>query len=88
MGMSIEEAREKYESNAEYERTHDNLQKYLEFIQLVDWLTLLKQITESGDCNTCACKSDCTEVPRFGQQVRYNCYAYVSKSEVEKGDVD
>ena len=38
MGMSIDEAIERYESNAEYERTHGNLQGCLEFRQLVEWL--------------------------------------------------
>ena len=85
MEMTIEEAVERYESNAEYERTHGNLQRCLEFRQLADWLTLLKRIIESGDCNTCACKLDCPQAPMLGQQVRYNCYAYVSKSEVKNG---
>ena len=36
--MTIEEAITRYENNAEYERTHDNLQGCLEFRQLVEWL--------------------------------------------------
>lgn len=84
MVMTIDEAITRYKNNAVYERAHGNLQGCLEFRQLADWLTLLKQITESGNCNTCACKLDCTKAPKLGQQVRYNCYAYLSKSEVEK----
>ena len=38
MEMSIDEVIERYESNAEYERTHGNLQGCLEFRQLVEWL--------------------------------------------------
>ncbi len=83
---TLSKAIDRYKNNADRERTQGNREKYLEFIQLVDWLTLLKQIIESGDCNTCACKPDCPKVPMFGQQVRYNCFAYVSKSEVKNSD--
>ena len=81
--MTLSEAIDRYENNAKRELIQGNRQGYLEFIQLVDWLTLLKQIIESGDCNTCACKRDCPKVPMFGQQVRYNCFDYVSKNEVK-----
>ena len=42
--MSIEEAIERYESNAEYERTHGNLQGCLEFRQLIEWLRKYQQL--------------------------------------------
>lgn len=42
MGMPIDEAIERYKSNAEYERTHGNLQGCLEFRQLAKWLEELK----------------------------------------------
>ena len=48
--------------------------------QLARWLTLLKQILDSGDCNNCACKKDCSEVTKPGELVRYNCYAYVNRA--------
>ena len=38
MGMSIDEAITRYKNNAEYERTHGNLQGCLEFRQLAEWL--------------------------------------------------
>ena len=41
--MTLNEAIERYISNAEYERTHGNLQGCLEFKQLADWLKELKQ---------------------------------------------
>ena len=44
--MTIEEAIERYTSNAEYERTHENLQGCLEFRQLAEWLTELRQLRE------------------------------------------
>ena len=52
----------------------------------LDHLRLLKSILESGDCNTCACSKGCTEVPKLGELVRYNCYAYVERVEDEKID--
>lgn len=44
--MKIEEAIKRYSINAEYERTHGNLQGCLEFKQLADWLKELKQLRE------------------------------------------
>ena len=44
--MKIEEAIKRYINNAEYERTHENLQGCLEFKQLADWLKELKQLRE------------------------------------------
>ena len=38
----IDEAIERFSQNARYERTHGNLQGYLEFIQLVKWLKELR----------------------------------------------
>ena len=46
--MILDEAIERYISNAEYERTHGNLQGCLEFIQLADWLKELKQLKQSN----------------------------------------
>lgn len=40
--MTREEAIKRYVDNAEYERTHGNLQGCLEFKQLVKWLKELK----------------------------------------------
>ena len=42
MGKAIEEAITRYKNNAEYERTHGNLQGYLEFRQLAKWLEELR----------------------------------------------
>lgn len=40
--MTIDEAIQRYTDNADYERTHGNLQGCLEFKQLVKWLKELK----------------------------------------------
>ena len=49
MGMSIDETITRYKNNAEYERTHGNLQGCLEFRQLVEWLEKLQKIQEYID---------------------------------------
>ncbi len=41
--MTIEEAIKRYTDNAEYERTHGNLQGCFDFKQLADWLKELKE---------------------------------------------
>ena len=46
MGMTIDDAIKRYESNAEYERTHGNLQGCLEFRQLVEWLRKYQKIVQ------------------------------------------
>lgn len=52
MGMTIDEAITKYKNNAEYERTHGNLQGCLEFRQLTKWLEQLQQIQEIVNSKT------------------------------------
>ena len=42
--MTIDEAIERYESNAKYESTHGNLQGCLEFGQLAEWLRKYRKI--------------------------------------------
>ena len=46
MTIEIDEAIERYTSNAEYERTHGNLQGCLEFRQLAEWLKDYKRLKE------------------------------------------
>ena len=40
--MTLDEAIQRYADNAEYERTHGNLQGFLEFKQLEKWLKELR----------------------------------------------
>ena len=42
--MTLDEAIIRYKTNAEYERTHGNLQGCLEFRQLAKWLEQLQKI--------------------------------------------
>ena len=44
--MTIEESIIRYKNNAEYERTHGNLQGCLEFRQLAEWLEQLQKIQQ------------------------------------------
>lgn len=44
--MTLDEAIKRYTNNAEYERTYSNLQGCLEFRQLAEWLSELKQLRE------------------------------------------
>ena len=44
--MTIDEVIKRYNDNAEYERTHGNLQGCLEFKQLAEWLKELKMYRE------------------------------------------
>lgn len=46
MGMTLDEAIQRYKNNAEYERTHGNLQGCLEFRQLAEWLEQLQKIQQ------------------------------------------
>lgn len=64
--MTIDEAIARYKNNAEYERTHGNLQGCLEFIQLAEWLKELKRLKEKDE-------------PR---EVRYECDGYTGDAMV------
>ena len=44
--------------------------------QLAAWLTVLKEIWDSGNCNDCR-NGQCEWIPKLGQPVRYNCPHYV-----------
>lgn len=46
MGITIDEAITRYKNNAEYERTHGNLQGCLEFRQLAEWLRKYQQLED------------------------------------------
>lgn len=46
MGIKLDEAIKRYKNNAEYERTHGNLQGCLEFRQHAEWLEELMQLRE------------------------------------------
>ena len=47
--MTVEEIITRYEHNAEYERTHGNLQGCLEFRQIADWLKDYKRQKEAWE---------------------------------------
>ena len=47
--MTLDEAIKRYTDNAEYERTHGNLQGCLEFKQLAEWLRKYQKIENIVD---------------------------------------
>ena len=50
--MTLEEAVKRYTDNAEYERTHGNLQGCIEFKQLAEWLHKYQKIEQIlDDCD-------------------------------------
>lgn len=48
--MTLEQAIKRCTDNAEYERTHENLQGYLEFRQLAEWLKDYKRLLKQESC--------------------------------------
>ena len=46
MKITLDEAIKRFQSNAEYERTHGDLQGCLEFRQLAKWLEQLQKIKQ------------------------------------------
>lgn len=93
MGMTIEAAilDQKYLAESQ-EATASMYEKYkndpaMAFVyrecasdhrQVAAWLSVLKQLQDSGSCNDCANKS-CLHKPELGQLVRYNCPFYLRK---------
>lgn len=74
MGMSIDEAVIRYKNNAEYERTHGNLQDCLEFRQIAKWLEKLQKIQEiylkwnrNYDIQTSSAWTEVVEVLEMGK---------------------
>jgi hypothetical protein len=50
--MTLEESIKRYTDNAEYERTHGNLQGCMEFKQLAEWLRKYQKIEQIlDDCD-------------------------------------
>lgn len=75
MGMKLEEAITRYKNNAEYERTHGNLQGCLEFKQLAKWLEKLQKIEKI------------INAPIGGTSAKYYAIVNLIKySEVENGN--
>lgn len=48
---------------------------------ILDSLTVLRSIYETGDCNNCNRVKICKFAPNPGQMVRYNCPFYIKERE-------
>lgn len=68
--MILDDAIKRYSSNAFYEKSDGNLQGYLEFNQLAEWLKELKQLRE----NTGYYKAGSEEVMDKYEMLKKNIY--------------
>lgn len=59
--MTLDEAIERYTSNAEYERAHGNLQGCLDFKKLAEWLKDYKRLLEQEPCEDCVSRKKVLE---------------------------
>lgn len=46
---------------------------------ILDVLMAYREISKLPTCNECAAKNNCSQAPKPGQTVRYNCYAFVKR---------
>ena len=53
------------------------------YASTLDHLMLLRNILETGDCNTCK-NEECQWKPQAGQMVRYNCPHYMQLSRADR----
>ena len=51
---------------------------------ILDTLMAYRDITKTGNCNTCMARNNCPYVPKLGQLVRYNCFVYVGKDKQDE----
>lgn len=82
-----EEVAEKYCEKVEEGLTADDFCDSCasEHRQLAQWLKVLKEIWDSGDCNDCR-NGQCEWKPKLGQLVRFNCPHYVRVTEGSDSD--
>ena len=85
--MTLDEAIKRYTDNAEFERTHGNLQGCLEFKKLAEWLRELKALRDNEEvkevfknCDTCAHES----IPPDSYPCDRCCHRYLNQYEYDK----
>lgn len=52
--------------------------------RIIDLIDYVDSISKLHDCNDCKAKNNCPQVPKLGQQVRINCFAWVGEQQEEK----
>lgn len=58
----------------------DRLDKAISNVSyILDTLMAYRNIVQTGDCNRCKIKKDCSVCPKPGEMVRYNCMFYVAE---------
>jgi hypothetical protein len=87
--LHAEEIAEEYEKQVIWLRSKEgnpNCEHYVdrakEHRQLAEWLRVLKEILDSGDCNGCR-NGQCEWKPKLGGLVRFNCPHYVGIANAE-----
>jgi hypothetical protein len=65
--MTLDEAIARYESNAEFERTHENLRGCQEFKKLAGWLRELKAYKEQEPCADAISRADAIKMTENAQ---------------------
>lgn len=87
IAVELEDEVSAYDLTDDYERYMASREEKCasDYRQLASWLKALKEIWDSGDCNSCMFQGMCATEPKLGQMVRYNCYGY-SKREVKADD--
>ena len=76
--FNLDEAIKRYTSNAEYERTHGNLQGCLEFRQFVEWLKDYKRLLEQEPCEDAISRQEAIDsiIKIHPVDTEYDCTLY------------
>lgn len=51
---------------------------------IIDLIDYVDRINKLHNCNDCKAKNNCPKVPKLGEQVRINCFAWVGEQQEEK----
>ena len=52
--------------------------------RIIDLIDYVDRINKLHNCNDCKAKNNCPKVPKLGEQVRINCFAWVGEQQEEK----
>lgn len=50
---------------------------------IIDLIDYVDRINKLHNCNDCKAKNNCPKVPKLGEQVRINCFAWVGEQQEE-----
>lgn len=49
--------------------------------RIIDLIDYVDRINKLNNCNNCKAKNNCPKVPKLGEQVRINCFAWVGEQQ-------